>query len=165
MMISSACSAVVSGPWKKSAAAMTARAGLADNADLRFAGHGDARQFRGGIGVGQAAADGAAVADLIMPDVADGRHQQRMRSGEPRVVKDVAPAHHGAQRNAFLVDLDLPQLRKLAQIDQKRRRGDAKRQHRHQTLAAGKRFGLAVMGGEKCNCFGDAGRTGVFEGR
>ena len=141
------------------------RAGFADDGDLRLAGHDDARHLGGGIGVGDAAADGAAVADLIMRDVLDGRDQQRMRLAQPRVVEDVAPAHHGAEGDAVVRDLDLPQLGELAQIDQQRRRSDAERQHRHQALAAGQRLGFAVMGCEQRNRFVDRGRAGVFEGR
>ncbi len=115
--------------------------------------------------MGKAAADGAAVADLIMRDVPDGRHQERMRLAQARILEDVAPARHGAERDSVLRDLDLPQLRKLAQIDKQRRRRDPERQHRHQALAAGQRLGLAVMRGEKSDGFGNAGRAGVFEGR
>ena len=46
---------------------------------------------------------------------------------------------------ASLGDLDLPQFREFAQIDKQRRRGDAKRQHRHQRLAAGERLCLAIV--------------------
>jgi len=49
-----------------------ARAGLADNGNLGVAGLGDARHLGGWIGMRQAAANRAAVADLIMRDVADG---------------------------------------------------------------------------------------------
>ena len=56
----------------------------------------------GGIGVRDAAADRAAIADLIMRDVLDRRHQQRMRRAQPRVIEDFAPAHHGAERDAVV---------------------------------------------------------------
>ena len=164
-MISSALSAVISGPWKKSAAAMTRVAGFADDGDRCLAGDDDARHLGRRIGMGKAAAGGAAIADLIMRDVSDGRHQKRMRLVQPRVLEDVGPAHHGAERHPALPDLDLPQLRKLAQIDQERRCRDPKGQHRHETLAAGERLGFAVMRGEECDSLGNAGRAGVFERR
>ena len=100
-----------------------------------------------------------------MRDVLDRRDQQRLRLAQSRVVEDVAPAHHGAEGDAVIRDLDLPQLGKLAQIDQQRRRSDAKRQHRHQALAAGQRLGFAVMGRQECDRVGERGRAGVFEGR
>ena len=62
-----------------------------------------------------------------------------------RVFENIAPAHHGAERHAIAGDLDLAQFREFAQIDKQSRRGDTKRQHRHQRLAAGKRLGFAVM--------------------
>ena len=100
MMISSVVSAVVNAPWKKSAALNHMRAGFADDGNLGIAGHGDAGHFGGRIGMGNAAADRAAVADLIMRDVGDRGLEQRMRGREPLVVLDVAPAHHGAERDA-----------------------------------------------------------------
>ena len=164
-MISSGFSAVINGPSKKSAASMTRGPDFADDSDLRVAGDRNARHFGGGIGVRDTAAGGAAVADLIMRDMLDGGDQERMRRAQPLVVENLAPAHHGAERDAVGCDLDLPQLAELAQIDQQRRRGDAKRHHRHQALAAGKRFGFAVVRGQQRNRFGDRGRAGVFEGR
>jgi hypothetical protein len=53
----------------------------------------------------------------------------------------------------------------LAQIHPHRRSSDAKRQHRHQALAAGKRFRFAVARGQQCNHFGNGRWAGVFEGR
>ena len=77
-----------------------ALAGAPDNRDLGVAGHRDARHFRGRIGVRDAAADGAAIADLVVGDLADRGLEQGMRGVEPRVVLDVAPAHHGAEPHA-----------------------------------------------------------------
>jgi hypothetical protein len=42
----------------------------------------------------------------------------RMSGVEARFVLDIAPAHHGAEPHAARVDRDLPQIGKLAQIDQ-----------------------------------------------
>ena len=112
-----------------------------------------------------AAADGAAVADLVMRDMRDRRLQQRMRGRKPRVVQDVAPAHHGAEADAVGADPDLSQFFQLAQVDQQLRRGDAERQHRHQALAAGDHLGVAVLRGEQLHGFGERGRAGVVERR
>ena len=86
-----------------------------------------------------------------------------MRGGEPRIVLDVAPAHHGAEPHAVGGDLDLAQLRELAQVDQQRRRDDAEGQHRHQALPAGNGARLPAMGGEQRDGFSERGGTGVFE--
>ena len=147
-MISSDFRAVISGPSKKSAASMTRGPDLPMTADLRVAGDRNARHFGGGIGMRDTAAGGAAVANLIMRDMLDGGDQERMRRAQALVVENLAPAHHGAECDAVGCDLDVPQLAELAQIDQERRRGDAKSQHRHQALAAGKRFSFAVVRGQ-----------------
>src|SRR4029079_19628010 len=77
-----------------------ARAALAHYGDFRIAGLRDAGHFGGRIGVGAGAADGAAVANLIVPDVGDRFLQERMRRGEPFVVEDVAPAHQRTEPDA-----------------------------------------------------------------
>ena len=53
-----------------------------------------------------AAADRAAVADLVVRDMRDRGLQQRMRRGQPLVVENVAPAHHRAEPHAVGADLD-----------------------------------------------------------
>ncbi len=98
------------------------RSGAADHGDLGVARHRDPRHLRGRIGMGDAAADGAAIANLIMRDIGDGGLEQGMGGIEPRVVLDVAPAHHGAEPHAIAGDLDPPQLGEFAQVDQQRRR-------------------------------------------
>ena len=81
---------------------------FADNINLRSAGHDNCRQFGRGIGMRNATADGAAVANLIMRNVPDGGHQQGMRRKQPRIVENFAPAHHGAERDAGIRNSDLP---------------------------------------------------------
>ena len=164
-MISSGSSAVVSAPTKKSAAVIVRDARRAGHGDLGIAGDGDARHFRRGIGMRDAAANRAAVADLVMRDVRDRRLQQRMRGREPRIVLDVAPAHHGAEPHAVGGNLDLVQLGQLAQVDEQRRRSDTERQHRHQALPAGDGTCLPIMGGKQRDGFGQRGGTGIFERR
>ena len=111
-MISSCSSAVVSAPTKKSSARIVRAPVRAGDGDLGVAGDADAGHLGGGIGMRDAAADGAAVADLVVRDMLDRGLEQRMRGGEPRVVLDVAPAHHGAEPHAVGGDLDLAQLRR-----------------------------------------------------
>ena len=125
-MISSGLSAVESGPRKKSAAAMLRGPALPSAVISASQVTAIARQFGGGVGVGEAAADRAAIADLIMRHVLDGGHQQRMRVAQARVGKNIAPAHHGAERNAGLGNPDLREFIQLAEIDKRasaRRRG------------------------------------------
>jgi hypothetical protein len=64
-----------------------------------------------------------------------------------------------------LSDADLLKLRDLAEVKDQGGRGNAERQHRHEALAAGERFGVAIMSGQERDRFGDTGRAGVLEWR
>ena len=141
-----------------------ARAGLADHRNFRIASLCNAGHLRRRIGVRATAADGAAIADLVMRHVRDGLLEQRMRGGEPLVVEDVAPAHQRAEADAVRADLDLLQARQFPQIDQQRRLCDAERHHRHQALAAGQGLGLAAVIGEQRNGFVDGGGQAYSKG-
>ena len=57
----------------------------ADDTKARLERHRHHRQLGGRVGVRQGAAQGAAVADLRVGDVAGGGAQQRRRAGHPRV--------------------------------------------------------------------------------
>src|SRR5437773_8932717 len=87
-------------PGEKIAGAYRARSSLTEEGDFALAGHRDAGQFGGRIGMGKTAPDRATVADLVMGDMRDGRVQQRMRRRQPPVVLDVAPAYKGAEPEA-----------------------------------------------------------------
>jgi hypothetical protein len=52
----------------------------------------------------KAAADCAAVADLIMRDMGDRLTQQRMRDLQPAIVLDVAPTYSGAEADAAVAN-------------------------------------------------------------
>ena len=108
----------------------------AENADLGVAGHRDAGHLGRRIGMREAAADGAAVADLVVRDMLDRGAEQRVRALQPLVVLDVAPARTRTQAHAVFRDGDLLQLLQLADVDQHRRRGEAKRHRRQEALGA-----------------------------
>jgi len=63
------------------------------------------------VGMGKAAADGAAVADLIVRDVGHCLAQQRVRSGQPPIVLDVAPANPAPSRTPLSPTAMLPSVR------------------------------------------------------
>ena len=109
------------------------------------------------------AANSAAVADLIMRHVRYGGDEQGMRSRQTDVILYVAPAHHCAETNAVVGDLDLLEVGNFSQVDQQARERHSKGHHRHQALAAGQGFGLPVVGGEERNGFGQRCRTGIGE--
>ena len=60
--------------------------------------------------MGDTAANRATIANLIMRNVLDCSHQQRVCAAQSRVVEDVAPARHCAKPDAVIGDLDLPQF-------------------------------------------------------
>jgi hypothetical protein len=99
-----------------------------------------------------------------MRDMRDRGLEQWMCGLEPLVVLDVAPAHHGAERDARVRNPDSAQIGELAKVDEQRRLGQAEGEHRHQALAAGDRLGV-IVGGEKLHRFRKCGRAGVVEGR
>ena len=113
--------------------------------------------------MGKAAADGAAVADLIMRDVGDSRAQQRVRGGQPPIVLDVAPANPGAKPNAALADGDVAEPGNPAQIDQHARRRQPEGENRNQALPAGDHGCLGIRH-EQVDRFPECGWGLVLEG-
>ena len=71
-----------------------------------------------------------------MGDMADGFHQQGMGGGKRGVAVDFAPTDIGAKSHAVGIGGDGPQARHFFEIDQEPGRGEAKREKRHQALAA-----------------------------
>ena len=65
----------------------------------RVQGHGDRGQMAGGVGVGDVAAEGAAVPDLRPGDVGHGFGQQRRALGDQRVMLDGAGARHRSDQH------------------------------------------------------------------
>jgi hypothetical protein len=92
---------------KKIAGAYRARSGRAKEGDFAFAGHRDAGQFGGRVGMGKTASDRAAVADLVMRDLRDGRVQQRMRRRQPLIVLNIAPTYERAEPETVIADGDI----------------------------------------------------------
>ena len=150
-------------PGEEFAGAYRSRSGRADEGDLGIAGHRDPGQFGGRVGMGKAAADGAAVADLVMRDVGDGLAQQRMRGRQPPIVLDVAPAHPGAKPNAALADGNVAEPGNPPQIDQQARRRQPEGENRHQALPAGDDGRLGIRR-EQVDRFPECGRGLVLEG-
>ena len=164
-MISSGVSAVVSAPWKKSAAWIT----CAPDFPTTAISASQVTAIPGISAAGSAWAtlppDRAAIADLIVRDMRDRGLEQRMRGLEPLVVFDVAPAHHGAERHALLRNPDAAQIGELAKIDEQRGLGEPEGEHRHEALAARDRLGVAVARGEELDGFRKRCRAGIVEGR
>ena len=113
--------------------------------------------------MGKAAADGAAVADLIMRDVGDCLSQQRVRGRQKLIVLDVTPAHSGAETNAAVVHGNVAEPGNPAQINQHAWRGEPEGEDRHQALSAGDDGRLGIRH-EQVDCFPERGRDLVLEG-
>ena len=114
--------------------------------------------------MGETAADRAAIADLVMRDVADRLPQQRMRRRQPPIVLDVAPAHQGAEAHAVVADVDIAEPGNAPQIDEQARRRQAEGENRHQALPAGDDGRLGI-GPEQSDGFPQGARGLVIEGR
>ena len=124
-------------------------AGRTDKREFGIAGDRDAGHLGGRVGMRQAAANGAALADLVMRNMRDGSGKERMRGRETCVRLDVAPADPCAKVNAGIVHLNGVETRYAAEIDQHARCGQAKRQKRHEALATGEQLRRAVAGCQK----------------
>ena len=109
--ISSGSSAVVKRPAKKSAASTQRSPPARCRRKRALQRHGQRRQLGGRIGVRQAAAEGAAVADLRVGDERHRLVEQRRRLGHQRVALQPALPRQGADpQAAVLVAADEVQL-------------------------------------------------------
>src|SRR5438067_4116039 len=149
---------------KEVAGADGARAFWPSGHDLSIASDRDTGQLGRRIGVREAAADRAAIADLVVRDVLHRCHQQRLRGLEALVVLDVAPAHARAEPHAICADRDAGELVQLAEIHEQRWRAEAKGERRDQALAARERLGSGV-GGEEAQRLGKRCRCCIVEAR
>jgi len=108
----------------------------------------DGGQFRGWIGIGQIAANRAAVANLRMRHMRHGFVQQRLASGDlfvplrGPVPRQCADAKHTAGIEADRVEFGDP-----VDIDQHAGLDQAKIHHRNEALSAGKEVRLVAMFG------------------
>ncbi len=82
-------------------------------------------QLGGGVGVGDAAADGPARADLRVADLGQRRGDQGCGLGHERVALGLALAHGGADDELVALAGDLVQAGNAAQVDQQLGLGQA----------------------------------------
>ena len=68
--------------------------------------------------MGDAAAHRPAITDLVMGHMGDRVDQERLRGGEVRMVKDITPAHHGADAHVIVCDRDLIEAWQLPEVDE-----------------------------------------------
>ena len=115
----------------------------------------DRGQLGGGVGVGDRAADGAAVADLEVADHAASPGEQRHRLDRRFVVLGLGLAGHRPDREGPVRALDAAQLVDPVEVDDVLEAGEAQRQHRHEALAAGEHLGVVAVLGEQRRDVGD----------
>ena len=84
--------------------------------------------------MGETAADGAAVADLVMGYVIDHELEQGMCGREPVILLDLAPAHARSDPQSPGREADLIHAAKSLDIDQQRRVCHPEREQRQQAL-------------------------------
>lgn len=94
--------------------------------------------------MGEAAADGAAIANRRMADVAGRRDEEgRSRTRQVRAL-DRSLAGEGANRDAAVVDPNVVESGQAVEIDQNTGSGEAHIKEGHQTLAPGQHLGLVA---------------------
>jgi hypothetical protein len=107
------------------------------DADPGIEQHRQHRQLGGGIGMRQAAADGATVAYGQMRDVLHrSGHDGQARLDEGRGLKRVV-ARESTDPDAVTGLIDVPKTRDAIDVDEERRANQSEVEHRHQALPAG----------------------------
>ncbi len=110
------------------------------------------------LAVGDRSADGAAVADLVVADLAGGLGQQTTLALDVVVDLNIAVAGQRANSQMIARVTDVLEVVQAADIDQVGGRCKAKPHERDQRVATGKQFGLVAVFGERGDCL--VGRTG-----
>ena len=125
----------------------------------------DDGELGGRVGVGDRAADGAAVANLEVADELDRLGEERRVGGDRRVTLDRRLASDRADRDLAVLALDAVELGDAVHVDQMREARQPQCQHRHEALAAGEHLGVvAVLTQESDDIAGGLGRV-VLERR
>ena len=139
-------SAVVSGPTKNVGRGTVRRGLLAGEGELRLERDHHGGQLGGGIGVGEAAADGAAVANRRVADEAarlgeDGRARPHRLRPLHRVL-----AGERADRQAVVGRADIREVADAVDVDQRLGMGEPEVEEGDQALAAGQDLGPVTRG-------------------
>ncbi len=157
--------AVMNVPWKKSAAPTVRVAPLdaSTNSASRASRH--RRQLGGRVGVGERAADRAAVADLEVADPRDRQAQQGDGGGGGGVLLHGPLAGHGPDLEVAVGALGPLEGGDAVEVDEVVEAREPQRQQRDQALAAGERLGVVAVLGEQPDGVVDAVGRVVLERR
>ena len=123
------------------------------------------RVVGGGIGVGQAAADGAGVAHLHVADDGGGLGQQGRAAGDGAGGLHVAVGGAGADDDVAPLGADLAQLLDPADVDQMLGRRQAQLHGRQQAVAPGEQAGVVAVLLQQAHRLVEGGGTMVLEAR
>lgn len=104
----------------------------------------------------ETAANGSAVANLIVRHMPDRIVQQGMILLDFNTALDVAPPRQRTDRQSLIIEPDRREIREPSDIDQSRRRSETVGQHWNQTLSARDDFGFALILAEQSNRMLDA---------
>ena len=146
--ISSSSSAVDHVPVKNSAAGIDAPAARRHGLELGVEREGDRGQLGRRVGVGERAADRAAVADLEVPDQRERPRQQRDRRRRPSASRSTvawvvdAPIHTVVRRGCSMPRSSSTRR----EVDDVLEHGEAHRQQRDEALPAGEHLGVVEVG-------------------
>ena len=167
------CASTISSPgsrdvvmwnWKKSSAGIVAPAVRPLGDDAAAGQHEHHRHLGGGIGMAEAADDGAAVADR---DVRDMRH--RLADERVGLVRGVAQLElampgHRLDDDLAVLDRDAGEAGDVLDVDEAGRAGETEVHRRDEALPAGEHHRSGI-GGEKRDRLADRLRRTVFEER
>ena len=127
--------------------------------------HRHHRQFGGGIGMRETAADGAAVADGEMRHMRHGVGKDRQVPGNQRRGLELKMPRQSTDADARRRVLDERQALNAIDIDEYRRLEQAKIEHRNKTLPAGNDFCIVAGTGKRRHRHVDAVGNNVIKRR
>ncbi len=130
----------------------------------RVEGHRARGKLRGGIGVGEAASDGAPRPGLEVPDEGRRLGQERSGGGNASVALEGALADERAQMQAPRFRAYGGKCGDAVEVHEDGRASETHVHHGHEALTARQRLGVAAVAGEKLQRLVDRARGEVFEG-
>src|ERR1700730_6049684 len=142
-----------------------ALAGTTFDPDLRVEERGDQRQLRGGVGVGKAAPDRAALADGIVTDGRGCGRQGWTCARHLRIDRQPMMACQAADFDRAGSTPDKIEFEKIVDVDQMTGAGEPQIQHRSETLAAGEQFRVAPQAAQGRERIGNRLRPMIVEWR
>ena len=141
-MISAGCKRRLEQPGEEIVAGNAALVGDDRGAKAQHRG----RIVGGGVGIGDGAADGAAIAHQRIADAAGQRRERRDRLPDHVGTRDIVVARHGADRERGAVALDAGDAFERGKIDDVRILRQTQLERRQQAHAAGEQLCIVFRG-------------------